>query len=306
MKRLLQILLLLISNSFIAQQDPQYSLYQFNQLVINPAYAGARDGISTTLLHRNQWTGIEGAPKTTCASISSPIMNNKLGLGLTIIGDALGARNSTGIYGNFAYILKLSNKFKLSFGVSAGYNRNQFNYSALSFKTPELSSSIYQNQTSNAFDLNSGIYLRSNGFFIGLSATHLGASPLYSIKVDNGLSSLSYRLRTHTFFIIGKSFVFNENFIFAPTLTIRQSDQGANGDVNLNCFFVKRFWFGVFIRRGYGPGFLFQAYASNSLRIGYSFDSGMGNARSLGGSHEIMIGFDFAGNKSKVINPRFL
>ena len=47
-----------------AQQDPQYNLYQFNQMVINPAYAGARDGLSVVASVRNQWAGFKGAPTT--------------------------------------------------------------------------------------------------------------------------------------------------------------------------------------------------------------------------------------------------
>ena len=32
-----------------AQQDPQFSQYQFNQMVINPAYAGSRDALSAVV-----------------------------------------------------------------------------------------------------------------------------------------------------------------------------------------------------------------------------------------------------------------
>jgi hypothetical protein len=44
-------------SSLHAQQDPQYSLYQFNQLIINPAYAGSRDNLSVVAANRQQWVG---------------------------------------------------------------------------------------------------------------------------------------------------------------------------------------------------------------------------------------------------------
>src|SRR5688500_8253737 len=103
-----------------AQQDPQYSLYQFNQLVINPAYAGARDALQVIAAHREQWLGFPGAPRTTCFSAHGPVLNRKLGVGLTIVNDEIGPRNVISAYGNVAYILKLSSTLKLSFGVNAG------------------------------------------------------------------------------------------------------------------------------------------------------------------------------------------
>ena len=35
-----------------AQQDPQYSMYMFNGLLVNPAYAGSRELVSVTALGR--------------------------------------------------------------------------------------------------------------------------------------------------------------------------------------------------------------------------------------------------------------
>jgi hypothetical protein len=49
------LILIVLASKLVAQQDPQYNLYQFNPLIINPAYAGARDGIVGTASIRNQW-----------------------------------------------------------------------------------------------------------------------------------------------------------------------------------------------------------------------------------------------------------
>ena len=79
-------LILVLSFAFTflskAQQDPQYNLYQFNQMVINPAYAGARDGISIVANVRNQWVGFDGAPKTSVISGHAPILNKNVGIGI--------------------------------------------------------------------------------------------------------------------------------------------------------------------------------------------------------------------------------
>ena len=307
MKKIITLLIcfIYIKNSK-AQQDPQYNLYQFNQMVINPAYAGARDGLSVVASVRNQWAGFNGAPKTSCLSLHGPILNKHIGVGLTVVNDVMGPRNLFGIYGNFAYILKLSNKWKLSLGVNAGYNRFQFEFNKLNFKTTENNSLFSQTQNYNALDINSGIYLRTNTFFVGISATHIGAKSLYNISLGNNAGSVSYRLRTHNFISLGKSFLFNQNLIFAPTVLLKIADNGNQLDLNLNFFLYKKLWLGAFVRGGYGPGFLFQYYITNKFRVAYSYDTGLKDKRRLGASHEIMIGFDFSGNKPKVVSPRFL
>jgi hypothetical protein len=47
-----------------AQFEPQFTQYMFNEMFINPAYAGSREQVAATMLYRNQWVGLEGAPKT--------------------------------------------------------------------------------------------------------------------------------------------------------------------------------------------------------------------------------------------------
>ncbi len=301
------IILLIFAASLVAsaQQDPQYNMYQFNQIVINPAYAGARDGIAAIASARQQFGGFSGAPQTICASVHAPLAKKNIGVGLTLLNDVLGPRNMIGAYGNFAYILKLNNKYKLSLGVSAGYNRFQFNYNKLEFKTNENFSNNLNNQVANALDVNSGIFFRSNSFFVGFSATHIAAKNLFEVTTANN-TLYTYRLRTHQFLSIGKSWQVNQNFIFAPTLLLKSYTGKMVVDVNFNAFIYKKCWLGVFAKLGYGPGFLFQYYVTNSFRVGYSFDSGLRSARSLGPSHEVIIGFDLAKLKQKMINPRFL
>ena len=60
MKKRILILLFILAGAaqLSAQQDPMYSMYMFNQLVLNPAYAGSREMLSATAISRRQWTGI--------------------------------------------------------------------------------------------------------------------------------------------------------------------------------------------------------------------------------------------------------
>ena len=103
--------------STYAQQDAMFTHYMFNTLAINPAYAGSRDALTVTALHRSQWVGFDGAPTTQTLTLHSPVFNNKIGLGLSVVNDKIGPLNTTAFYGDFAYKVKVSKKGTLAFGL---------------------------------------------------------------------------------------------------------------------------------------------------------------------------------------------
>src|ERR1700748_2437964 len=80
-----------------AQQNPHYTQYMYNMNIVNPAYAGSKDHLSGTLLYRNQWVGIDGAPTTFSLSGSSPVGKNG-GAGLSDISDPSGTVREYGVY----------------------------------------------------------------------------------------------------------------------------------------------------------------------------------------------------------------
>jgi type IX secretion system PorP/SprF family membrane protein len=96
-------LLLLAAGTLRAQSDPLQSLYLNDKLLINPAYAGVRDGLALTAQYRHQWVGIEGAPRTTVLSAHAPLKGGRYGLGVTLHDDRIGPVQSTGLRAAYAY-----------------------------------------------------------------------------------------------------------------------------------------------------------------------------------------------------------
>ena len=313
MKKAIILIVVFTATRSVAQQDPQYNLYQYNQMVINPAYAGARDGIAIVADVRKQWLSFPGAPTTAALSVHSPVANDKVGLGLTIVNDKIGSKTVSSGYANFSYILKLNNKTKLAFGARAGYSSYKFNFSEVKYKqTDDAVTADLAGTNKGSIDIDAGLYLRTNTFYMGLSATHLNNGKVYNgdftVRDTTGVKdySVSYILRPHVFLTMGKSFVVNENFLVVPSIMLKNVMTKTTVDVNLNFFAAKRIWFGGFVRQGFGFGGLFQVYVTNQFRVGYSYDFGTGARRQLGSSHEIMLGFDIKKNKSKMTSPRFL
>lgn len=70
----LAIVVALFAGKVQAQQDPHYTQYMYNMNVVNPAYAGSKESISGGLLYRQQWSGLEGAPKTATFSLHSRLV----------------------------------------------------------------------------------------------------------------------------------------------------------------------------------------------------------------------------------------
>ena len=311
-KKIVVIFILLSTLVGIAQQDPQFSQYQFNQMVINPAYAGSRDALSALVNVRQQWGGFDGAPRTQAFSLHGPLKKKRIGLGFSGYADQIGPKKTIGMYGSFAYILPINNKLKLSFGLRAGMVSYNFDWSKISYQNPNEGSSNYMPQAQHTIaDVDAGLYLKSNSFYSGISISHLNSAKIYdeNITIINTSSSynMSYRLNTHVFFIVSKGFKLNDNLIFNPTIMIKSVKGIGSVDINANFLIKQRVWIGTFLKAEASTGILLQVYVTDKLRIGYAYDFSLGKTqRGLGSGHEIMIGFDFNTVKSKMLSPRYL
>ena len=58
-----------------AQQRPHYTQYILNNYILNPALSGIENYVDVKLSTRDQWVGLDGAPKTSYISIQGPIGN---------------------------------------------------------------------------------------------------------------------------------------------------------------------------------------------------------------------------------------
>ena len=93
----------LLSVSSWGQQRPLQSLYMFDPLLVNPAYAGTQTQLSATAIYRNQWVNLEGAPQTFTATAHSGFLQNRVGLGVIMAKDVIGIHDDLSFYGVYAY-----------------------------------------------------------------------------------------------------------------------------------------------------------------------------------------------------------
>ena len=305
MKKLLIFAFCFVSaEQMFAQQDPQYSQYMFNQMAINPAYAGSKEAISASAFIRSQWTGIEGAPKTETVSIHAPLKKKKVGIGFSVIADQIGPKKSIGAMGSYAYRIPIKNG-KLSFGLRVGVFNYTYNWDAITYKDQ---ADVYNthNQTSTIVPTaDAGVYYYTNTMYVGFSATHLYSGRLTTVSTLNGDNG---KLAPHLFFTFGKAWSLSENLIFNPSLMVKTAKGSpSTADLNLSFLLKQRLWLGLSARSTYGFVVYAQFNITEKFKLGYSYDYGVNKIGKVGGgSHEIMLGYDFNISKSKITSPRYL
>ena len=289
-----------------AQQDPQYSQYMFNQVILNPAYIGSKEALNATLMYRKQWVEISGAPQTINLSVSGPLKQKRLGLGGHVVQESIGPKTWLSAYLDYSYKVRLG-RGHLAFGLSTGLVNYHFNASRLNLQDPSEPLQAYNFSNINRFDMNAGLYYHSSSFYAGLSMSHLTSPRLFDINTPTGTQAY-YNLKPHVFVTLGKGFAVSENLVFSPSVLVKIVEgQQVNADLNFNFLIRERLWLGVSFRSSNAMVALAQFRITDKIKLGYSYDQGVtGVMRAAGGSHEVMIGYDFYKFKSKTISTRYL
>lgn len=316
MKKIISFLYLVIIVKLAAfgQQDPQFTNNMFYKLGVNPGFSGAEGKINGLILNRYQWQGFEGAPKTLVFSADAAIQafSGDGGIGLNIVSDELGFEKNTMINASYAYRKALGTG-NLGVGLSLGLYSKSINGE---WSVPEDDFGIYTQPSSDpsipdgevsqmAFDAGLGVYLSSNRYFLGLSATHLNQA---SIKFSDLTSTYLVR---HYYFMAGYNITLsNPLFELRPSLLLKSDLASWQLDLNANLVFDKRFWGGVSYRIQDAVALLMGLEMENGLRFGYSFDVVTSAIGRYGyGSHEIFVSYtlDLEKNRNqKYKSIRFL
>lgn len=295
------------SLTIYAQQLPMYTHYMYNTLSINPAYAGSRDALTLTALHRSQWVGFKGAPMTQTLTLHGPVKYKNIGLGLSLSNDKIGPTNNTAIFADFAYIMRLNKKSKLSLGLSAGTNVMQANLSTL--ELDQQVDPVFANNVNNHFTPNFGFgaYYSRERFYAGLSTPNLLQNSYSIVQMADG-SSLIAKEQRHYFLIAGALFNLSNNLAFKPTTLVKVTEAAPiQIDVTASFILMKKLQLGVMFRSGDAFGALLGLDISEQFNIGYSFDwsYGLRTAKYNSGSHEIMLRYDFLfAGKKQIHSPR--
>ena len=297
-----------------SQQDAQYTQYMYNTISVNPAYAGNRGALSLIGLHRNQWIGLDGAPRTQTLGLHTPITNKgKLGFGFSVVNDEIGPVDETYIDTNFSYTIYVNRReAKLSFGLKAGLHILSIDLQGLN-KFVEQDRFLEQNINNKTSPLlGAGLYYTNRGFYIGFSVPNLLQTEHFdnnSLSSSNETISFLSKERINYYLITGTVLPISDNLKFKPAL-LTKAVFGSPLQVDLSANFLlhEKLTLGLSYRWSAAISMLTGFQISESMMIGFAYDretTELGNTDFNDGSLEIFLRFEMIKTFKRMLTPRF-
>ena len=317
-----------------AQQRPHYTQYVLNPFILNPALTGIENYTDLKLSARDQWVGLEGAPRTAYLSVHGPIGKKDYkttatsfgipgenprgkaywenytasaphhGIGLTLINDRTGLFNRFSVAASYAYHIGLSARSNLSAGFSGGFSHIGFNAAKAQAADPN-DPALAGGGTPFRIrpDVGAGIWFYSSRFMAGISAQQVipqqlgfAADPAYSMK-----------LIPHYFITGGYRFLISESINALPSVLVKGVSGAANPvqfDANIKLQYLDMLWIGGSYRLQDGYAAMLGLNAANTFHVSYAYDftrTALNTASR--GTHELIIGF-LLGNRYGDTCPR--
>jgi type IX secretion system PorP/SprF family membrane protein len=286
------------------QQQTQYSQYLYSLFAINPAYAGNRDNVQGVLTERRQWTGIEGAPHSQSLLFHSPVKRQKMGYGLSLFNETIGAHGIIGAFGSYSYSIK-TRQSALSFGLRAGFYNFRVNTASVNYREDNDPSALVNLQSNFTPTFDAGIHYFNKRIMLGAVVTNLSETRITFVS-DNIINN---NLRRHAFAYMGYVMEISQKWKFQPSIMAKYAPSAPfNFDANATFIFQAKIGLGISYRTSQSVIAMAQLFLGKNFRIGYAFDyqTNMAKASALGSSHEIFVGFDMNRKNSGIVNPRYL
>jgi len=292
-----------------SQQDAQYTQYMYNMSVINPAYNTDNLGVvNIGALHRTQWVGVIGAPKSSNIFVHTPI-NEKIEIGFSLINDNIGdVVKENNLYADFAYKLNLKEHGNLSFGLKAGVTFFDVNFNGFVLESGDVFSDpdFAENINQSYFNIGAGVYYNTDNYYIGLSIPTI----LNAKHLDRNNGKYQGTEQSHLFLTGGYVYEINEEFKLKPAfMTKIVKGSPITLDLTANVLYQNKIEFGLGYRIDDAFSGMINFRVTPELRVGYAYDHTISNLGPFSsGSHELFVLYDLDIlnlNKGFDKSPRF-
>jgi type IX secretion system PorP/SprF family membrane protein len=290
--------------STFAQQEAQFTQYMDNMLYYNPAYAGSREMMNISAMHRQQWAGFKGAPISTTFSLHTPLKYENVGIGFSFLNDNLGPTNSTWFNVDASYSLRFrKHSGRLSFGVKAGLNLLNGNLIDLvkEDQTDDMVNVRFKNDLQP--NIGAGIYYHSNQWFIGFAIPRI----IDNLKKAGDFSQIEYIAQRHYYFTVGGYIKTGRMLKIRPGAMLKMTENAPFAlDFTLAFIFYDKFWLGANYRLKESVGIFGQFQISERFKIGYAFELSTEKIRAYNaGTHELMLSYDLLFKSKSLVSPRY-
>lgn len=282
------LLVFFLTSILYAQQDPSFTLYQYNMNVINPAYAGINDFNEVNINFRSQWVNLEGSPETQSLSVGVP-MNDKVGWGLSIVNDEFYVLKETDVYIDFSYRIQVGSNTNLYMGLKGGGTFINIDLTKLGI----MNDPVFTENVSN-FNPNVGVgfLLKGSKYYINLAAPTLLKSKRYE---KDGVVVTNATDRLHAYAGAGYTFSLNSDIDLTPS-AMGRFVLGAPVSLDLTATFdfYKIMELGVSYRLDESVSALGLLKLTNWIHFGYAYEATTTEVKDYSkGTHEALLRFRF-------------
>lgn len=290
-KRLLIIsaLFLTAAGNSYAQQDKLTTHFIYDKMGVNPGATGFDKDICATLLYRNQWDKVNGAPNSAVFNVEANLPRILGGIGLSFYHDAIGFNRQNNLLLNYSYHLPISPVGELGIGIGIGMINFGQNPTWVPPTTQnDLTLPVGFNATN--LDLNFGLYFRATSdWYAGISSTHLSQSLL---RKEVSMIDYSYQTKRHYYVMGGKTFrqVGGSNGDVDIQALVRTEFTKVSADINARYIWRNMIYGGLTYRTVDAIGIMAGWYPIPNLLIGYAYDISTNKLAGISrGSHEIAV-----------------
>ncbi len=292
----------------VAQYDAMFTQYMFNEMFINPAYAGSKDALAVTAMNRQQWVSFPGRPVTTTFSMHGPVINDKMGLGISFLNEKIGVLNRNLAYLSYSYRVKAGKNGHLAFGLMGGVH-NQVNKFADLKATDAGDIKVSQNSPSvYSPNFGFGLYYSDKKNYIGLSIPRMIDDHILLDGTGNLTKINKIEPKTfHYYLTLGRVFTLSDGLKLKAQAMI-QAVQNAPilYNVNANFLIKEKIWLGASYRSGDAVSGVLGIQVSTQFIVSYSYDYTLSQIQKYtSGSHEIALGYVFMYKGKKIVTPRY-
>jgi len=335
-KLILFILFDVLLQAGYAQQRPHYTQYILNNYIVNPALSGIENYVDIKVSARDQWVGLNGAPKTSYITIQGPLgkKDSKTtatsfeipggnprgeaywetytasephhGAGVTLVNDRTGNFNHLSAIATYAYHLGLSPTINLASGFGVGVSQVTRDLSKTDFGNGVTidPAQTGDNKSHTKADLSAGLWLYGKTFFAGLSAQQILPQ---SRNFGDNTAPIAGKAIPHLFATAGYRFLLNDDINALPSLMIKYvngTPTSPQFDVNIKLQYHDLFWAGGSYRLKDGYAAMLGINVGSKFNVGYSYDfTKTALSTASKGTHELIIGF-LIGNRYADTCPR--
>lgn len=311
-------------------QDPQYTQFYANQMLLNPAFSGAALTHRFAMNYRAQWVSIPGSYRQFAFSYDTPLLfgNSLQGIGVVLNTDRAGEGNLQKLEALLSYSYAIhfgsyDNQHVIRFGVQGGFTQSSIDFFRLRFGDQidpregfvRATSEIQPNLTYYNPDVNAGVAYYNKYFWLGGAVHHIiePEQKFTNFAVGDSIdTTLPMRINVHTGLNIPIGPMNDpEKVMLTPALMYRKQRNFTQLDLGMYLTY-EPLVIGVWYRTQDAVAGL-VGFRQGQLSVGYSYDYTISNLtnRNSGGSHELSLIYELEKNKKttfkhkKMPCPRF-